>query len=632
MQRKKILLLVITIGLFITTFAQNKFELKGNKKFQKFIFDEAISLYEKSDTLTPIGLRNLAEGYRFLNRLEDSKKVYEKIIVSKYKKNEDIFIYAQLNKMLGFYSISDEWMKKFYFADSTDSRAKYQYLFPEYAKVLMENPQGFQIINQDINSNGEDFSPAYLDNRLVFSSSRYLNRVIERKWSGNKLPFLDIYIADTLQNFKLENVERFPTQYNQRFHDGPAAFSKDGRLMVFTRNNYNGRSTDGTKKLNLFYAYKTEKGFKNAKPFLFNNKEYSCGHGSISPDGKRVYFASDMPGGFGGVDIYYTELKSDSTWGDPINLGNLINTEGNEMFPFIHETNQLFFASNGHVGLGGLDIFVVSLNNIGKVINLGHPINSRWDDFGLILNQKQNGGYFSSNREGGLGFDDIYGFKLNNPIITSTKIIGITINQFDSIVPVAKVFLKNNKGAIIDSTFSDDKGKFQFIIKPKLTYEFIASKRNYLDGSTIKTFDNVAQDSIIVVLDQLKIGTDLAKKLKINPIYFDFDKSNIRPDAAIELDKIVKFMNEYPKMEIELGSHTDCRGKASYNLRLSSARAKSSAQYIQERITNPKRIYGKGYGESKLVNYCECENKKVVECNEDQHQENRRTEFIIIKM
>jgi outer membrane protein OmpA-like peptidoglycan-associated protein/tetratricopeptide (TPR) repeat protein len=630
MQNK--LLLVLAISFLNVTFAQNKFEKKADKKFQKFYYEEAIKEYIKVDSLSPNSLRNLAEAFRFTNNIEESKSTYETLIALNKHKNEDIFIYAQLLKMLGNYEWSDKWMNKFYEADSSDSRAKSQFLFPDYAKVLMENPQGFEIIHQDINSDAEDFGPAYFENKIVFTSSRALDRMVKRKWSGNKLPFLDIYVADTLPNYKLDEVERYPTQYNQRFHDGPAAFSNDGKLMIFTRNDYKGRSSDGTKNLNLFYAYKTEKGYKNARPFLFNDREYSCGHGSISADGKRVYFASDMPGGFGGVDIYYTELKADSSWSDPVNLGPVINTKGNEMFPFIHETNQLFFASNGHVGLGGLDVFVVSMNNTSKVVNIGHPINTRWDDLGLILNKEQNGGFFSSNREGGMGYDDIYGFKMLEPIISSTHLIGIVVNQFDSIVTNAKVYLKNTDGLVIDSTFSDIKGNFFFDVEPKSTYEFLGMKVNYLDGLTKKTFGNVIQDSVVVVLDQLKIGIDLAKKLKINPIYFDFNKSNIRPDAAVELDKIVKFMNEYPNMEIELGSHTDCRGSISYNFKLSDARAKSSAKYIQERIINPKRIYGKGYGESKLVNHCECENKKVVECTEELHQENRRTEFIIIKM
>ena len=383
----------------------------------------------------------------------------------------------------------------------------------------------------------------------------------------------------------------------------------------------------------MFYSFSNGEKWGDALPFTFNSSEYSSGHPSVSTDGKTVYFTSDMPGGKGGTDLYKITRNSDNSWSAPQNLGDTINTEGNEMFPFYHESGILYFASNGHVGLGGLDIFYVDLHKKHRVQNMGFPLNDRFDDFGLILNEKQTGGFFSSNRQGGKGFDDIYGLTITKPLIVKKLIAGLTKNTNNKIVPLAKVSLYNEQMQMVDSIQSDSMGYYSFSVDPDLEFKLTGTKEKHLPGKNTAS-SKTDQDTVKtdLVLNELAVGTDLGKILKINPIYFDYNKFFIRPDAAVELDKIVAIMNEYPTLQIELGSHTDCRGNVNYNSKLSDKRAKSSAEYIRARISNPTRIYGKGFGESKLVNKCECEGARKVPCTEEEHQQNRRTEFVIVKM
>jgi len=441
-----------------------------------------------------------------------------------------------------------------------------------------------------------------------------------------------------------------------------------------------------------------------------------------------MYFISDMPGGFGGTDIYVIERRVDGTWGTPENLRS-INTEGNEMFPEYHSDGLLFFSSDGYPGLGGLDMYVSTIVGMtyGKAKNLGVPLNSTGDDFSLVLDKDQKFGYLSSNRPGGKGSDDIYGVKVLRPIKPGKKIRGVTKDEEDNIISGAEVQLQYG-GMITEVISSDSKGRYEFVaeeiglytltgekegyepgrntantnvpdeviysdlvlkvsvpfslkiivqdsktgarlgnvrimlkdnvggeeqviytttggeyitelnnnLQDRIRYTLVLEKEGYVTNTDIfeKVLDREGEYIIIEKLDpitqDLVVGDDLGKKFQINPIYFDYDKYNIRPDASIELEKIIQIMNEYPTMVIELGSHTDCRGTYSYNTRLSDNRAKSSAEYVRDRITNPERIYGKGYGESKLVNECACEGKKVSNCTEEEHQLNRRTEFVIV--
>lgn len=735
---KQTILILGALLAFGTIYSQKTpKELKGDKYFQKYSFKSAIEKYEGVDGLTSEGQRNLAESYKNTNQNDLSASAYEVFVNGPDAKAEDFFNYASVLRLEGKYNESDLWMKKFQAKSPNDSRANnYVKNASELRKIQIDEGR-YKITELDVNTEQQDFSPAYYgEDKVVFASSREGVKSIKRSYNWNNLPFLDMYSA-SMGTPELTEVSKLSKKknLNNKMHEGPASFSKSGDFMAFTRNNYEGKAEDGTIKLKIFFSNKEEGKWSKAVPFKLNSDEYSVGHPSLSADGNTMYFSSDMPGGKGGVDIYKIE-KTGENWGEPINLGGAINTSGNEVFPFFQEENgMLFFASNGHLGLGGLDLFLSPDQGNGtykKVLNAGTPLNTRFDDFGLIIDQKMKNGYFSSNREGGKGDDDIYAFELLKPYTFGKKIIGTAKDKQGNILAGTLVNLYDSKGAVVETVTTTADGKYAFDVDPDLDFKLAGTKEKYFDGAnkastkteeevvvvdlvlekdpglalytlitdhktgkpmdgvklvitdnlTNKEFQNlntpstgdamkgisdhkvgenisynltlskdgyfpktvtfnhkITKPGVINVHELMKEGltldpevTDLAKMIEINPINFDLNKYKIRPDAEVELDKIIKVMNEYPKMEVELGSHTDCRASKKYNERLSDKRAKASAAYIKTKITNPERIYGKGYGESRLLNGCECEGKVKSSCSEEEHEKNRRTEFKIISM
>lgn len=346
-----------------------------------------------------------------------------------------------------------------------------------------------------------------------------------------------------------------------------------------------------------------------------------------------------MPGGFGGSDIYKTTKDAYGVWSKPSNLGSKINTEGDELFPFYEENSMmLFFTSDGRYGLGGLDIFICEIRDdkIGKILNVGAPLNSRFDDISAIANDKMTTGYFSSNRPGGKGTDDLYSFTIQKMI--EKQIQGIVLQKNGNPIPKSFVKLYNDKDIAIDSVMTKEDGAFIFKATNNSNFKLVATKETFIDNNAFATTlgtELIIKANIILtkipIAEQIKPKADLAKILELNEIFFDLNKSTIREDAKIELDKIVAIMNEYPQMRVELSSFTDCRASEKYNQILSDSRAKASAKYIKSRITKPSRIFGKGYGEVKNSTNCPCENDAITECTEAQYQEARKTVFTILK-
>ncbi|HXC04458.1 MAG TPA: OmpA family protein, partial [Bacteroidia bacterium] len=388
---------------------------------------------------------------------------------------------------------------------------------------------------------------------------------------------------------------------------------------------------------------------------------YSVGQPSLTADGNTMYFTSDMPGGFGGSDLYRTTRDTKGNWSAPENLGNKINTEGDEMFPFVEQKNGvLYFSSNGRFGLGGQDIFLCALDGkkFGAVVNAGTPVNTPSDDFAAIVNDELKTGYFSSNRAGGSGSDDLYSFSILKDQGIGKRIQGIAKDKNGT--PMSHVFvsLRDHSDIIVDTLTTIEGGAYSFLVASNTTYELIGKKKGFSKGDTTLSTTGIAfivKGDLTLLMEQEpvavapKVGDDLGKRIKTKPVtpkegrasanpdadiaYFDLDKYNIRPDAEVELDKIVQIMNDYPDMIVELRAYTDCRAGTEYNQILSDKRAKSCADYIKHKITKPERIYGKGYGKSKPVNGCSCdgENDNSSVCSEAEHQKNRRTEFIIVK-
>jgi outer membrane protein OmpA-like peptidoglycan-associated protein/tetratricopeptide (TPR) repeat protein len=732
MKHQRIILFLLAFFCIFQLSAQKRTLKRGDDFYKTYSYSESIKKYEAITDKTIDIYRKLAESYYNVGKLNKAESYWKTVVENESRTADDIYSYASVLSMNKKYKESEKWMREFNKINANDTRGRLWANNSGFYERLQQDKGRFKIESLNINSKQSDFGTTYYKDKVVFASTRQPLKMIKREWNWNELPFLDIYIGEVDSSLHFTSFEKFHKNINKKFHEGPASFSADGKFMAFTRNNYEGKSKEGIIKLKLFTAEYKNDEWQKPVPLHFNSSEYSVGHASLTPNADTMYFASDMPGGFGGVDIYRIFRKADGGWTEPENLGDKINTEGNEMFPFVHPDGMLFYSSNGLLGLGGLDVFIAQITptGFGKPENIGVPVNSSYDDFAFILDKQQRSGYFSSNRFEGEGDDDIYLFKLLKPFRFGKLLRGKTMDQDSNILANTKVNLYSEKGEVIGTTTTSEDGKYEWEIEQDKFYALDGKKEQYTDGhntadshtedyivyadlmltkipkfslyflvtdaktgealenvkvKSINYIENTSEDIITpksgdfyrklegkklndslsyefvlekegyisethqwqkvlyregqynvhedldFKLDLVEEGMDLGKIININPIYFDFNKSNIRPDAAIELDKIVKVMNDNPKMVIELGSHTDCRGSKRYNLSLSDRRAKSSAQYIKERITNPDRIFGKGYGESKLINHCECEGSRKVPCTEEEHQLNRRTEFTIIK-
>ncbi len=719
---RQLLLISWLLSISILIYSQDTRRDKADSLYNNYSYDKSIRKYEPVKDKDIHIKRNLAVSYFNVGDYLKSKEYWKQVVEDEKHVAEDLYNYAAVLAINEEYDESELWMQKYYQLNKQDGRAKSRLKNKDFYKALQENKGVFSIRNLKINTKQQDFGTSYYLGDVVYASSRERKaRIIKRLWNWNRLPFLDIYYGKSDSSLQLKSIKKFKGKVNKRYHEGPATFNKTGDFMVYTSNNYKDKSSDDIVKLELFSAEKKKNSnkWKKAEPFSFNSKEYSVGHASLTAGGDTMYFASDMPGGIGKTDIYVTYRKSDGSWTEPKNLGETINTEGDEMFPFIHSSGTLFFASNGHPGLGGLDVFVSRPVNGGysKPENLKVPINSSYDDFAFILDDKQNSGYFSSNRPGGKGDDDIYSFRMMKPLKYKRILRGKSLDNNDVILAGTSVYLLSESGDTLARTVTGDDGKYEFEVEDNRSYKLVGTKSTYkdgvetfavdkevtevdvvlskapkfllyvyvtdsrtgnpIDGVSVNVSDQVSQnidnmytsakgDAHKKLLDK-KMQDNLKFKFKLNKsgympkettwhsvvdhegayevrismdemvnlpiIYFDYNKSNIRRDASNDLDKVVDVMNRYPEMVVELSSHTDCRGTARYNRGLSDRRAKSSANYIKKRLNNnPERIYGKGYGESRLVNNCECEGSEKCSCSEAEHQLNRRTEFVIIKL
>jgi outer membrane protein OmpA-like peptidoglycan-associated protein len=735
--------LLLVAVLQPVTQAQTARTRSADRMYDDYLYSEAILRYERIPNKRKDAhvLRRLAESYRITGDYKRSERYYNRL-VTEYPDQvlaEDYWNYGDVLRMNDKYAEAYPYVQQYASLRSTELRTAGQMKDPYYYNELREDKGQFAIQRLKNNSDESEFGTSYNGDKIVFASSRHGGSVVNYEYNWNEKGFYDIYEAKQhpRKDDRLTGVKCMHARggLNKRFHEGPATFSSDGSLMIFTRNSYVKKKelNAGVRQLELWYCEKDTNGkWGKMQPMPFNSKDYSVGHAALSADGNVLYFVSDMPGGYGATDIYYSNRLGDGGWGPAMNAGALINTEGKEMFPFHHSDGMLFFASDGHPGLGGLDIFVASAKNdrVGRPKNVGSPANSPQDDFAFVLDHDMKDGYFSSNRAGGRGSDDIYGFDLLKPFQLNKKIEGYTRDsKSGDILTSTRVQLLDEKNTLIEEIFSDNSGYYSFEVESDMNYVLKGTKDKYREVS--KTVSTATDEEVIVVdllldkipeitlvvsvtdiksrlpiegvhvtvqdrdqadnvlaslytneagtareplsdrlmykkinysirfekegyltktinfvhtidkegevrvaatMGKLELGTDIGKLIDINPIYFDYNKWNIRPDAAVELDRIVAVMKAYPDIEIELGSHTDCRGSKKYNMGLSDKRAKSSATYIVSKGISKDRIYGKGYGESRLVNKCECEGKVKSTCSEEEHADNRRTEFIIVKI
>jgi len=651
----KYIALSILIGISANVGAQEKSgrEKRADKQVFTFNYSKAIEKYKRTKNLTIEGQRNLAISYHKVGRDIESEAVYEKNVVMALEAiPEDFYNYSMVLKINGKFVESAVWMDTFLLEKPNDLRSKsYKYAHLNLDSLQLDDSK-FKILSMDINSDCDDFGTCYFKDKIVFSSTRATPSALNRKYNWNYQPFLNLYVAD-LNGKQLNNPEVLDKKFHSKFHDGPATFNEDGTFIAFSRNNLEEKNKDKVVDLQICFSYFIEGVWTKPEPFIFNNTEYSVGQPHLSKDAKTLFFTSDMPGGFGGTDLYKTIRDESGIWQKPVNLGNKINTEGDEMFPFLEEKNSvLFFSSNGHFGFGGLDNFmsVTDGEKFGAAINCGFPLNTQHDDYALIVNDSLTNGYFSSDRSV-KGFNHIYSVDIVKGFDLGMKIQGIAKDKNGAGLFETLVLLTNDKTNQVDSLTTSTIGAYSFIVPSNQKYHLVGIKKGFHNGeNTASTFgkdpvviaDLLLMEKYKIDSTKLIVGTDIGKiikddknifqgNLKMEIAYFDLNKYNIRPDAAEELNKIVSIMNEFKTIVIQLGSFTDCSASNEYNQILSDKRAKSSVDYIKSRISNPERISGKGYGESKLVNGCNCEGTIISTCPDDENQLNRRTEFIIIK-
>ena len=479
----------------------------------------------------------------------------------------------------------------------------------------------------------------------MFSSSRDTGAFVKRIYEWNQQPFLDLYEVDINEsNGELSKVRKVSGDLNTIFHESTPAYTEDGKTVYFTKNNYNNgkyrEDNDGTNKLKIYKATKSGERWVKPVELPFNSDEYTVAHPTLSPDEKKLFFSSDMPGSEGLSDIWVVDILEDNLFSEPRNLGEAINTEGRETFPFMTKSGDLYFASDGHIGLGGLDIYVTNVTEaetMSQIINIGEPANSSKDDFAFVINEETKFGYLSSNRAGGLGDDDIYRFKqLSKPEVLCEIILTGVVKDKDSgeLIPGAEVRMLDANNNLIKKVIVGERANFAFIADCDKQYFLRATKEKYVGDEKFVTTPNESQTlelDLSLANEDIKVepGDDIGQLIRINPIYFDFDRFNIRPDASVELAKIIAVMKQFPEMEVDVRSHTDSRGNDDYNRRLSEKRNKSTINYIVERGgIERNRLTGRGYGESQLINKC----SNGVQCSREEHEDNRRSEFIVMKI
>jgi outer membrane protein OmpA-like peptidoglycan-associated protein len=606
--------------------AQNKNTQKADKLYDRFEYVDAAAAYQKlidDGKGDPYVYRQIAESYYNMFNPKEAARWYAKATETD-QQPEIYYHYAQMLKADGQYEASNAQMRKFAQMAPDDQRAKIFLADPNYLPKLRAQAKLYEANALAINSDKSDFGAQLTEgSELYFASSR---NEAKKKYGWNDEPFLDIYMA--VRNPDGTFAQPTPVSgVNSKFHDGPAAVSSDGNTMYFASESFRQGEFEKEKTKNdrlkksqvwLYRATKNGDSWDKVTPLSINSKDFSNNGPSLSKDGKTLYFSSDRPGSVGGADIWKVEIKDDGSLGDPQNLGNKVNTEGNERFPSISDENKLFFASDGRKGFGGLDVFMIDLAKGGDAINLGAPVNTKDDDFAFTMNVTKNVGFFSSNRDGN---DNIY---QATPICSVEVITTVRDARTLALLSDAKVSILDERRNVIESKQSDANGIVSYTTDCEKAYSVQVSKDGY-EGASFPVAASKGPKALVAA-DLQPIETIVKPdQVTLNEIYFEFDKSNITREGAFELDKLIQAMNKYPDMVIMVKSHTDNRGSDAYNLALSDRRARSTVQYVISKGISRARISGKGYGESEPKVNCG-EN-----CTEEQHAMNRRSEFLIVK-
>jgi len=653
--------ILFLLGIFFTSCQTDKLSnKKALKHFDKGEYEltikELLPLAQKGFQLDQTNFL-LGESFRLSNRITQSLPYYQQAQAKGYLDKMLPYYMAMSAKSIGNYELTKSYLSEF--IKSNPSR-----LYQIKSEIELENlgqipellkkqsPVTLQALAG--NTAKTEFDAKKIGDELIFTSSSK-----PEIYKNNGLPFLGIVKAPLKNPGEIGNQSIFSSAlFKENANDGTPAFTKDGGTVVFARGN-TGKSKDPSPDVDLYMSKKTGNAWSEPERLSISDSIAWDGSPSFSADERTLYFSSNRRGGKGGVDLYRVPIDNSGRFGRPINLGSTINTPGDELFPYVSANGKLYFSSDGHPSIGGLDLFVASRNeNEILVEHLGVPINSIGDDFAISFSDSTQG-YISSNRPGGKGDDDIYFFKstgsedrwwttapppvidtLNKKIVNyfvQVKVVDPSGNPIDSV----KINVRKN-GQTLSNEKTNKKGFIELIDlaeNDELVFkcdkeDFITVRSSFsMEGKTIpesllkkEMTDTTFQ--VIITMDRPEIGKEISKLYEINSIYYDLDKADIRTDAAEELDKIVQFLTDNTQMNLELGAHTDARASTGYNLKLSQRRAESAVNYIIRRGIAKDRIKPKGYGEGQLINEC----SDGVECPEEMHQQNRRTEFKIIKI
>ncbi len=619
--------------------AQYGSQKKADNLFNKFSFVSAAEVYHnliEKDFNADYATRQLADSYAYMRNPDSAVVHYKRAVQQENIPVEYYYNYAQALRGVKDYKASRIWLKRFKEAGGVVKKDRFS-KDSDFINSIFNAKQHYFLTDVNFNSKYSDFGAYEHDGTIYFASSKDIGVSTKHIYGWNEEPFLDIYTAQNRTDSIVDHKSKIKGDINSIYHDGPLTITKDGKTMYFSRNDFNknvlGKDEQGITHLKIYKASLIGGLWTNVEELNFNSNAYSTGHPALNSDDTKLYFTSDKSGGFGGSDIYYVDINTDGSLGTPQNAGNIINTDKNEMFPFINSENALFFSSDGHAGLGLLDIFgtVSDANNeIISVLNLGVPVNSSKDDFSFFMNDDGLSGFFASNRDGGIGGDDIYAYDR----IPQLKIEG-TITDATTNEPVQNVMvtllLDSGDNKIADLQ-TDENGHFEINIDRDTDYKINTKKENYIDDLRSVITKGI-ENSVTSINADIVLYPDVKEELPITelyPIYFDFNKYDIRRDGTVELDRIVDLMmNKYPSMVIKIESHTDSRGTSEYNDILSKERAIATYKYLIANGVDASRITEyNGFGERKLANDCD----GTINCTEGQHQLNRRTQFIVIKM